>query len=317
LLIKGGLSTLLVAIILSQISVAEVTASIAAASTFGLTLALLAFLLIPFLGGLRWYLALRGLGSEVRLSESIALFSSATVVGQVLPGPTADGVRVWLAMRRGHAAGTALQSVLLERLAMVLALLLQACLMAPHLANRIGESRMLWLSPVLLLCGLAGFILLAFADRVPAGFANLTPWNIVAAGAAEVRRLSGSRWGARLAGTSLLGNLNFAFAAFLLARSLGIPASLLDIMAIMPAVTLASTMPISLGGWGVRETALVMLLGRIGVAAPQALALSILFGAFGIVAALPGALVWALCRRPAAPTGALHAAGVPRAMAAP
>jgi hypothetical protein len=60
---------------------------------------------------------------------------------------------------------------------------------------------------------------------------------------------------------------------------------------------LATTLPISFGGWGVREGVLVLLLGRLGVPAAQALSVSLLFGVFGIVSLLPGLLIWALAWR--------------------
>ena len=81
--------------------------------------------------------------------------------------------------------------------------------------------------------------------------------------------------------------------AFLLGQALGVKATGWDFLAIMPAVTLATTLPISLGGWGVREGAFVLLLGRVGVPAAEALSLSLLFGLFSMVSGFPGLLAWA------------------------
>jgi hypothetical protein len=51
--------------------------------------------------------------------------------------------------------------------------------------------------------------------------------------------------------------LNFALAAFLLGRALHVEATLLDMIVIMPTVTVATTLPVSRGGWGVREGVLM------------------------------------------------------------
>src|SRR5262249_21776450 len=52
--------------------------------------------------------------------------------------------------------------------------------------------------------------------------------------------------------------------------------------------------PISIGGWGLRELAVVSLLGTHGVAPEKALLFSVCFGLALAVAFLPGALVWLL-----------------------
>jgi hypothetical protein len=56
------------------------------------------------------------------------------------------------------------------------------------------------------------------------------------------------------------------------------------------------TLPISIAGWGVRETAMVGLFGLIGVPGEGALVLAVLFGLVGIAAALPGGVLWLASR---------------------
>ena len=56
------------------------------------------------------------------------------------------------------------------------------------------------------------------------------------------------------------------------------------------------TLPISIAGWGVRETAMVAFFGLIGVPAEGAVVLSILFGLVGIVVSLPGGAIWLATR---------------------
>jgi hypothetical protein len=51
--------------------------------------------------------------------------------------------------------------------------------------------------------------------------------------------------------------------------------------------------PVSIGGWGLRELAISSLLGAYGVPLEQALFFSVSFGLVLMLAALPGAVVWA------------------------
>ena len=59
---------------------------------------------------------------------------------------------------------------------------------------------------------------------------------------------------------------------------------------------LVTTIPISIAGWGVRETAMVTAMGLIGIPSDAALILSILFGLSTIIFTLPASLVWILSR---------------------
>jgi glycosyltransferase 2 family protein len=286
-------SGLLVAVVLSRVDVSGVRQSLAAASWSKLAVALAFFLAAPVLGGLRWSIALRGMGRHARLLEMTGFFSVALVVGQVLPSVAGDGVRVWLASR-GYGLRVALQSVLIERVFMVLSLLALALATSPLLAALVGDRGPIWISGALFATGLAGFAFLLVADRAPGPLAQLSLWQALAYAAEPARRLLRSQWSALLAVAGLLGNLNFALAGFLLGQALGVSATGWDFLAIMPAVTLATTLPISLGGWGVREGVFVLLLGRVGVPAAEALSLSLLFGLFGMVSGFPGLLAWAI-----------------------
>jgi hypothetical protein len=60
--------------------------------------------------------------------------------------------------------------------------------------------------------------------------------------------------------------------------------------------------PISVGGWGLRELAVVSLLGAYGLAPERALIFSVCFGLIGVAGVLPGLIVWVLypLPRPAA-----------------
>lgn len=66
---------------------------------------------------------------------------------------------------------------------------------------------------------------------------------------------------------------------------------------VAPAVMLAAALPVSLGGWGVREGAMVFALGLFGTAAGEALALSVAYGLMLALTGALGALAWVLTSR--------------------
>jgi uncharacterized membrane protein YbhN (UPF0104 family) len=79
-----------------------------------------------------------------------------------------------------------------------------------------------------------------------------------------------------------------------MAASLGIKVSVIDCIVLMQPVALASNLPISVGGWGVRETAVVLLFGLVGVPSSAALVLSLQLGLLALLVVLPGGLLWLL-----------------------
>jgi glycosyltransferase 2 family protein len=59
-----------------------------------------------------------------------------------------------------------------------------------------------------------------------------------------------------------------------------------------PVMVLAQSLPISVGGWGVREMAAVLLAQGAGVDTASVVVLSLIFGLCGLAVALPGAIAW-------------------------
>ena len=63
-------------------------------------------------------------------------------------------------------------------------------------------------------------------------------------------------------------------------------------LVVIPAVMLVSMAPISFAGWGVREGAMIFGLGLLGIAATDALAVSVAFGILQLMLGLPGGALW-------------------------
>ena len=76
------------------------------------------------------------------------------------------------------------------------------------------------------------------------------------------------------------------------ARALGIELATMDALVLIPPAILASMLPISIAGWGVREGAMVATLTYAGVSEVDALVVSIMFGFTMVVSSMPGGLLW-------------------------
>lgn len=93
-------------------------------------------------------------------------------------------------------------------------------------------------------------------------------------------------------------------AAFLGAKGLGIGVSWSAMLAVMPAVAMLQVLPVTIGGLGLREGALVLFLAHanLGVTTNQAIALGLTVYALNLVASLLGAPAFAFGGRPARAT---------------
>jgi uncharacterized membrane protein YbhN (UPF0104 family) len=90
---------------------------------------------------------------------------------------------------------------------------------------------------------------------------------------------------------SVLAHLLAILCAFAIARGLDLTLSFTDALLLFPVVLLATMLPFSVGGWGVREAAAMSVFALAGVPAAGALSLSLLFGLTQLIVSGIAALV--------------------------
>lgn len=95
----------------------------------------------------------------------------------------------------------------------------------------------------------------------------------------------------RLIVASLAAQFCYFLAVEFLALSMGVKLPFYELLAVLPFVTLAASLPIGFGGWGLREGAFIYGLGLLGVPAETAFMISIHVGllsmASTVVAGIP------------------------------
>src|SRR5215475_13994316 len=275
-------------------------------------LAIFVFMLEIPLVGLRWYSIVDALAARDQQMTRTAM-TAATSVGlffaQVLPNVAGGGMRAWLLVRLGSNWRTAVTSVVIDRGVGVGVLIVLGfvVLLLPSGLTALGGYRdvVLIVYGVLILAGALG---LFFAPKIASPLARWRYSRWFATLAADVHRvLLGSKGPVILS----IGCLIDAFTIVVvwsLARAQGLGLSLADEMCLFVVRTCSVAAPISIGGWGLRELAVVSLLGTHGVAPERALLFSVCFGLALAIGFLPGALVWlffpfASARRSAARVG--------------
>lgn len=82
--------------------------------------------------------------------------------------------------------------------------------------------------------------------------------------------------------------LGFASIA-IIANGLEVDVSLVALVAVQPGIAIMTSIPLFMGGWGIREASMVLGLGLLGVTAGDALAISLTYGLLGILATFSAA----------------------------
>jgi uncharacterized protein (TIRG00374 family) len=254
------------------------------------------------LGGSRWLIVLRALGARPPTWETLKLFYVSIFFNSCVPGGIGgDVVRAWLSYRRNISARTAITSVILDRVAALVGVAVLVLLAAPSFLARFGVSLTMLTPIVVSTIGLVGIVIAGQLERLPQRWLHYRPVRLLNELGGSVRTVFlQPRTVLPLVGVAILGQIALGVATYTMAVSLDLNISLLECVVLMQPVALVANLPISVGGWGVRETAMIMLFGLVGVPASASLALSIQLGLLLLMVALPGGLIW-LAMKPSAP----------------
>jgi len=257
-------------------------------------LAAVALLLVqPALIGCRWWLLLRQYQARLSLRALTSITWVSVFANQFLPaGVGGDAIRVVYACRFGVKLGAATASIVADRVMALAALALLILLLGPQLPQAIDHRILLALAAACVAGGVAVLALLIFARRVP-GLLRLPIVGRLAQMALYVMKpVERPSVLAATVALSIAVHI-LSLAAFLaVIQGLSISTPVLPFLAVAALLAFIQIVPISIGGWGVREIAAVSLLHPLGVAAGPALLSSVLFGVCYAAASLPGAMIW-------------------------
>jgi hypothetical protein len=252
-------------------------------------------------GAARWLYILAALGQRAPWRRGVAVYLLGNALGQALPASVGgDAARIWLARDEGVDVRGAARSVVIDLLAGFASLCLMMLAATPSLYHGLAPAEAAGTVLAAALLGLAIIAGVLVAGRLTRGStARLA--RALATIASDVRLLLlEPRHAAPLLGLSFLFQSTQVTAVYALARGLHVPLGLHHAFVLVPVVLTAMTLPLSMGGWGVRELGMVSLLGLAGVSDESAAVIAVLFGLFNLGIALVGGLVgWALRRRAA------------------
>lgn len=288
------LSLALVAFVLHSLDGAALAAALRQLAPAAFISALLLIVLQAIILGWRWHRVVELLGGRLLPKDAVTWVFIGMLFNNALPTSVGgDAVRIWLFRRSGASLRLALVSVAIERGTgvVVLGLIVSACVPAVwgQLQGHALRLLLAGIGPILL----AGLVVAALVDRL---LGRLLPERLTGAlrwlGEGLRRLAMQPRALAEVAVLGIAASVTGLLAAFVLGEGLGIVMGLPAYMALVGGSVLLSVLPISLGGWGVRELGMVTLFGAAGGSTEKALVLSLLWGLLPLLVSLPAGFLW-------------------------
>jgi glycosyltransferase 2 family protein len=291
-LARALVSVGLLAAVLSQVDFAAIRSRLAHGSWGLFVLAVVAMFGSFLLGAVRWHVFLTAARVAATLRRAVDAYLVGAFTTNFLPTQFGgDVTRAVVAAGRGErmrSAGT----VLLDRASALACMIAVGWVLVATDLGAVPSQLLAALGAATAVFTLASVMVVAVARG--RGPSRLVPARLRPAAAELKTALELGLTRPVLVRTTLIG-LVFQglvyLSAWLVDRSisLGLPIAVLG--AALAPVLIVAAAPVSIGGYGVREGAYVLMLGYAGVSTSDATLFSLLTGAVFALASLPGALV--------------------------
>jgi uncharacterized membrane protein YbhN (UPF0104 family) len=246
---------------------------------------------------LRWQRIAESCGGRLPPRRAMLYTLIGSFFSQVLPSTVGgDAARIWLLARDARAWKSAIFSVLIDRVAGLiwLAILVLICLpwSLALIQNPVSRT-------ALILIGVAGvaaptgLFALSLLGRTSFArwkvFQHLTNIATIA-----WTTLTSPRAGPSIAVISITVHLMTVVVLWSCAQAIGSSFTLLNSLLLIPPVILIAAVPISIAGWGVRESAMIAAFSYAGLPQGDGVLVSILFGASNFFIGTVGGIAWSL-----------------------
>ena len=206
-------------------------------------------------------------------------------------------VRIWLTRDIGIPLPQAINSVIIDRIIALVGIGVLVLITLPVIADLIGVNTALVYPVVAVISFLSG-VLVWHLEALLKPFAHRKPVHWLLHFIRSLKLIMAHP--IVCAGTlciAVVSHISYSLSAYVMAQSLGIHLTIMQSITFMPLIMLVTTIPISIGGWGVREASMIGLLGLVGIRREAALMLSIQLALLFMFISLPASIMWLLNRK--------------------
>lgn len=302
--IKVTVSGVLIYALLDRIGLDTLTDQFRSLIWGWLAVSLLVFSLSNVLGSFQWYLLLRSSGINLPFTRVLSYYHVGLFFNNFLIGYVGgDAFRIYDIHKSSGDSTGAVSTVFFDRFLGFFAMTTLAMLVSVLGITRLASSSAVYAIALILAFWLVALVVL-FDERIARLFAMLFRRIIPDWVHVKLRSIYYGIHQFRHNKNLLVGLLLVSFTVqalrvithYAAARALHVDIGLFYFFVFIPIIALVSSLPISLGGIGVREQSGVALFAQIGLSSARVTAFELLAYLVGILASLPGGLLFAFRR---------------------
>jgi hypothetical protein len=294
LAIKAAISLVLIVLVLRKLDFAAIWERSRQLSGALVLSVVLMFVVQTYVAAWRWWVILRHHHLGVRLATAVRICLIGAFFNQLLPSSIGgDVARAWYVYRNGSSKRIAVISVLSDRIYGMVMLACLGIIFFPILVYFSVSSTALIVVAAVIMAASAALIAAFWLDRLPGWARRWAFIRHLGALSEATRAVTADRRAvAPLLGLSLLVHAITILAVVVLLGAIAPHLNLLLCAALVPVIMLMAMVPVSIAGWGVRESIMIYGLGLANVPPEAALVVSILVGLSLAAVGLIGGFIW-------------------------
>jgi uncharacterized protein (TIRG00374 family) len=296
--IRITVTTALLAVVASRINWKDMGERLRHGHPLDFVIALGLVLIALVVGAYRWGRLLDKAGIHLDMSPLARVYAVSIFSNTFLPTAIGgDITRALLVVRRGPMLTRVAITIIIERIGGLVGLLIVAwvaLVLRPSAVPKDAQIFLAWVTVAVIIGSLLSLVIVSRGSRL---MGSITPTRLMPI-ARQSRSLFYSY--ARdpvalivLVSLSVLYQSLISMQLVMLARAIEVHLPFTTAAVILALVTVVTLIPVSIGGFGIREGTYVVLLGGASIAATEATLISVLSVATLFLASLPGAFVLA------------------------
>ena len=296
---KAALAATILWIVLTNVGLSSLEESFSQTNALLVLAAMVIWILMTGFAAQRWRNVASAFDKALTFRTTFIYTWVGLFVNLVLPALVGlDTVRTLQMRAQQVPIGEATRIIVTDRIYSFVSLLIVIAAGIPVAASLSGSERVTQVMIIVVIFGSISFALLSKLYLLKKPLSRYPGANSIWKLSQDVHFIS--RNSRALLGVFVwaIGNHVGRVAAIVcLALALGIELSAVEAFALVPIASLIVLVPISLGGWGVREVVYMEIFKLAGLTATSAVSLSILWGLVSLVMALLGGGVWMMQRK--------------------
>ena len=276
--------------LISRIDLSELMQAFSRVSSWALVAAFVTLFAQMIVNAFRWMFVMGFFSISAKFLLTLKITLISVLVNQGLPSFLGgDALRVYWLNRGGNELREAAFSVLVDRLLGLIGLVVIMAIGAPVFGLWFGLTA-LSKAVILLAIVAVGGVVFFFILPEFMGFAKRfrLAQELCDISLQSRRLVCSPRSGGVVITQSLTIHMLGILVFYFLALGYGLELSYWQMIVVVPPVILISVLPISIAGWGVRESGMIAALGMFGVSSETALAISVTFGGLVLLLGLCG-----------------------------